>query len=143
SDQTLAPSSGFGSFRENIGETVNKGYEFSLSYKVINNPARRIYVTAFANAAHNKNEIRKVSDALKSLNAEQDVRLGTNSPDAYRPATRFEEGQSLTAIWAVQSLGIDPVSGNEIFLTRDGQITNIWNVADQVVVGDALPKLNG
>ena len=33
-----------------------------------------------------------------------------------RPLVRFEEGESLSAIWAVRSLGIDPASGQEIFL---------------------------
>ncbi|MCR6721186.1 MAG: SusC/RagA family TonB-linked outer membrane protein [Chitinophagaceae bacterium] len=143
SDQTTAPSTGFNVYRENIGETVNKGYEVGLSYKVISNSARRTYVTVFANAAHNENRIRKVSDALKSLNEAQDSRLLGNSADASRPVTRFQEGQSLTSIWAVTSLGIDPITGSEIFLTRDGNITHIWNVDDQVVAGDMLPSLNG
>jgi hypothetical protein len=46
-------------------------------------------------------------------------------------------------IWAVQSLGIDPASGNELFLTRDGKITDVYSPLDQVIVGDRTPTLQG
>lgn len=55
----------------------------------------------------------------------------------------FEEGKSLTAIYAVPSAGIDPGTGQEIFITRDGKRTFTWNAADQVVVGDTEPDLRG
>ena len=55
----------------------------------------------------------------------------------------FEEGKSLTAIYAVPSAGIDPGTGQEIFITKDGKRTFTWNSADQVVVGDTEPDLRG
>lgn len=60
-----------------------------------------------------------------------------------KPSTRYAEGQSMDAIWAVKSLGIDPMNGKEVFLSRDGQMVYGWNPNDQVVVGDALPKVSG
>ena len=45
----------------------------------------------------------------------------------------------MNAIWAVRSLGIDPATGDEIFLTKDGETTTEWKAEDQVVCGDAMP----
>ncbi|HET7897721.1 MAG TPA: SusC/RagA family TonB-linked outer membrane protein, partial [Flavisolibacter sp.] len=59
------------------------------------------------------------------------------------PLVRFQEGQSLDAIWAVQSNGIDPATGKEIFVKADGTITDTWDVNDKIVVGNMQPKLFG
>ena len=65
------------------------------------------------------------------------------NPLSTKPYTRFEEGQSTSAIWAVRSLGIDPASGEEMFIDRNGYRTYVWNVNDQVVCGEANPKFQG
>ena len=49
----------------------------------------------------------------------------------------------MTSIWAVRSLGIDPTTGKELFLNRDGSITDTWDASQEVVVGNTEPKLNG
>ena len=56
---------------------------------------------------------------------------------------KYEEGASLTSIFAVRSLGIDPVTGKELFLNRDGSVSNTWNSIQQVRVGDEEPKASG
>ena len=55
----------------------------------------------------------------------------------------FEEGKSLNSIYAVRSAGIDPGTGQEVFMTVDGERTFTWNSADQVVVGNTEPDLKG
>lgn len=146
SDQTLAPSAGFPSYKENVGETRNQGYQVNVNVRAYSNPQRRIYVGVFGNVAHNTNRMRKVSDALKSLNDKEDAILNGNNTDvpaSSAPVTRFAEGQSMSAIWGVRSLGIDPANGKELFLRRDGKQTYTWNAADQVVIGDGQAKYNG
>ena len=49
----------------------------------------------------------------------------------------------MSAIWAVPSLGIDPQSGKEIFVKKDGSVTYQWNAEDQVVCGDTQPEFTG
>lgn len=49
----------------------------------------------------------------------------------------------MTAIWGVRSLGIDPATGNELYLDKSGNVTYTWNADDQVVIGDTNPKLHG
>ena len=39
--------------------------------------------------------------------------------------------------------GYDPQTGREVFLTRDGQLTNLYSSSDQVPVGDTEPKFQG
>ena len=46
-------------------------------------------------------------------------------------------------MFVVRSLGIDPATGNEIFLKRDGTKTFKWDANDKVAVGDTEPKFRG
>ena len=58
-------------------------------------------------------------------------------------SVKYYEGCSMTAIWAVPSLGIDPQTGKEIYRKKDGTVTYTYDVNDQVVCGDTQPKWNG
>ncbi len=149
---SLPPSAGFTSYTENLGQTRNKGFEGKLNYRLIRDTRRNIYLNLFVTALHNQNTIRKISDALTSINEARDKEKqdgGGTNPDlenrgeVSKPSVRYQEGQSLDAIWGVKSLGIDPVTGREVFLTRDGEMTYQWRAEDQVVIGNRLPKLRG
>ena len=148
-DVTLAPSSGFSSFKENLGETVNKGYELTLNYRLFTLPQSRTSVNLFFNVAHNTNKISKISNALKAYNEAQDKAkdeyAGTEERKVAqrKVSTRYEEGQSMTAIWAVRSAGIDPTTGREVFIKKDGTTSFDWSSTDQVVCGDSQPKYQG
>ena len=50
-------------------------------------------------------------------------------------STLFFEGNPQSSIYAVQSLGIDPSTGEEIFIDKDGNQTKTWNAADKVFLG--------
>ena len=55
----------------------------------------------------------------------------------------YEEGESMSAIKAVPSLGIDPTTGQELFMKKDGTITYTWDATDKVICGDSEPKVFG
>ena len=57
--------------------------------------------------------------------------------------TRYYDGGSPTAIWAVRSAGIDPATGQELFIKKDGTYSFTYDVNDEVVLGDTEPKLEG
>ncbi|MGN6421342.1 MAG: SusC/RagA family TonB-linked outer membrane protein [Pseudobacter sp.] len=137
------PSSGFSFYYANLGLVQNKGIELYLTAFVVKNDAKNFYWSFYANMLHNKNRLLKISDALKAQNdkAVSEQTKATNPITA--PVLQYQEGQSISTIYAVRSLGIDPSTGNEIFLTRDGQQTYRWNPMDQVPVGDNQPKVNG
>lgn len=142
-DYSLAPSVGFSSIKDNIGNISNKGYEFTLRYMPFNWVAKQMNLSFIINGSHNKNEIKKISNAMRARN-EQQMKEDPNNPNKLsRPLPRYEEGYSQSMIWAVRSLGIDPITGREVYLTRNGERTSEYNAADQVPVGDTEPKLQG
>jgi TonB-linked SusC/RagA family outer membrane protein len=138
-DITTPPSMGFGSYKDNLGQLLNVGYEFKVNYRCFVNPANRSSLNLFVSGATNKNTIEKISNSLQSLTKVMD----DSSKKVNKPLVRFQEGQSMDAIWAVKSNGIDPATGKEIFVKADGTLTDTWNVNDKVVVGNAQPKLYG
>lgn len=143
---TLPPSTGFNSYMENLGETQNKGIEFSANWNAWRDNTHRAYLNLFFNIVHNKNKITKITDALTQMNKEQEAQLDdvTLSDEVRRnPLTRFEEGQSMSTIWAVRSAGIDPITGREVFIKKDGSQTFDYSVDDLVPCGDSNPDVQG
>lgn len=142
-DYSLAPSIGFSSVKDNIGNISNKGYEFTLRIMPYNNVHQQLNFNFVVNGSHNANKIEKISNAMRSRNQEM-MQPDANNPNKLsRPLPRYEEGYSQSMIWAVRSLGIDPITGREIFLTRNGDRTSVWNAVDMVPVGDTEPDLIG
>lgn len=138
---TIPPSMGFLSYMENLGSTQNKGMELKLNAHLLMDAKNDRRLSAFFSIAKNTNKLKKISNALKSYNDEvnEDIANGKTN----KPQLHYIEGESMSAIWAVRSLGIDPATGDEIFLTKDGEMTTEWRAQDQVVCGDAMPKVTG
>lgn len=132
---TLPTSAGFNSYQENLGNVVNKGFDATLSWRFFRN--KQGYASVNASVGHNTNKVTKINDALKAFNDSQDHEA-TKSP-----VIRYEEGQSMSAIWVVPSLGIDPINGEELYLKKDGTTTYEWSTDDYVVAGDNNPKFHG
>lgn len=130
-------SNGFTTFKANLGRAENRGFDIRVNYRKKITASPDNFISVYVTAGHNKNTLKEISASLIALTRQQD------SISSKLPKVRFEEGQSLNAIWAVRSLGIDPATGGEVFLKKDGTRTYIWDVADQVVAGETLPKLFG
>ncbi|GHE44539.1 SusC/RagA family TonB-linked outer membrane protein [Sphingobacterium griseoflavum] len=139
-DINLAPSTGFNSYKENLGDMENRGIELNANWKVIEKADWTLNLTA--NLVRNQNKIVRISNALKSYNDRVDDAQQESSLMGV-PLLRYNEGQSLDAIYAVPSLGIDPESGREVFLKRDGSLSYTWDARDIDVVGVATPKMEG
>lgn len=135
-DYDLAPSTGFSSQTINAGELQNKGFDVMLNVIAYQNIKKGIYWTISANANHNSNKIRKISDYLRKVNEEA---LASTTA----PIPVLQEGHSTTTLYTVRSLGIDPVTGKEVYLTRDMHPTFTWDSADKVPVGDTNPDVSG
>jgi hypothetical protein len=140
-DYSLPPSTGFATVKENLGKIRNTGLEAKLTYNVWSNPRNRSFLSITAAAVHNKNRILSISDALKSSNEEQDKIA--NDRFNNKPISKYYDGMSMNAIWAVRSLGIDPANGQEIYLDKNGNKTYTYSASDMVVVGDKMPKVSG
>ena len=140
-DVTVPATTDFSTYVANLGETENKGVEAYLNYRVYENLQKGNYINVYVNAAHNKNTLKSISNSLRARNDEQDANMMEEGITT--PSVKYYEGCSMTAIWAVKSLGIDPQTGQEIFVKKDGTITYEYDTADQVVCGDTQPKVNG
>lgn len=66
-----------------------------------------------------------------------------NKDNRSKTLQRYYDGGSPTDIWAVRSVGIDPATGREIFIKKDGTQTFIHDYADEVIVGNTSPKWEG
>lgn len=137
SDINLPSSAGFSSFKSNVGQVENQGFELSANVYVIRNTKRQLYWSVGATMIHNRNEIKKISNYLEYLNS-----LMENEDDV-NPSFMYKEGESINTIYAVKSLGIDPSNGQEIFVKKDGTLTYEWDASDKVACGLSEPKFTG
>lgn len=144
-DRSLPPSSGTTSVKANLGSQTSNGIEFSLWGKIIK--TRDWEWSLSVNGLHSKTTINNISDAMKRMN-EQNASGFTSSDGSTNiasssPLFQYREGESPSAIYAVRSAGIDPATGNEIFIKKDGSYTYKYDSNDQVSCGDTNPTLQG
>lgn len=132
---TTPGSVGVKSVAMNTGQQLTKGLEATIRVSPIYNPNAGINWTISLNASTYKAWYDKIGNSLSALNKEgQTSSVGT---------TRYYDGGSPTAIWAVRSAGIDPATGQELFIKKDGSYSFSYDVNDEVVVGDTRPKVEG
>ena len=136
-DITLPPSLGFESYKENFGEMENRGWSLNFRTQVIRNREKQIFWSLAFGTSDSKNKIKKISDKLGSLNDKN------NKNETKKPVPLYEEGESMDALKAVPSLGIDPETGKEVFRKKDGTLTTIWDYNDKIVCGTTDPKFRG
>ena len=136
-----------------MGEVENRGWEFSVKYKVLE--TKEWGVDVFVNGAHNKGTIKKISDSTREYNDRVNEHFNTtalSTGSGYhnkfgvavgKPVLKYEEGGSLTAIYGMQSLGISPATGDELYLDLYGNPTFTWSGDHQRIIGNSEPDLQG
>ena len=136
-DKAYAPSTGVTSATSNLGEMQNKGFEFQLDGYVFrnNNFYWRLGTTGYTN----QNKITKIDKALEEINKQNQE----NASLSLAPLPQYAEGESVTALKLVRSAGIDPATGKEIYIKRDGTLTFEYDPADRVLIGDTEPIYTG
>lgn len=132
---TKAPSVGVASARENLGAIENRGVE--LRTRVVPISTKQLQWSISATYAYNKSKIKQISNALMSKNEENRNATGK------APLPIYEEGGSFTAVKVVPSAGIDPATGREVYIKRDGSYTFDYDARDKVTFGDESPLGQG
>lgn len=140
-DVLVAPSLGFDAYKDNLGQVENKGIEMNLRATVIRDVKRELQWDVFVNVVRNRNHLLKLNDALVAWNKTQDETSVKN--EVKGPMVRYQEEQSIHTIWANESLGIDPVTGDEVFLDQNGQKVSAWSTANYKPLGCEDPKFEG
>lgn len=136
-DKAKAPSTGVTTAKSNLGEMQNRGVEFQLDGYIFrsNDFYWRLATTGYMN----RNKITKINKALEEINKENQE----NADFYLTPLPQYAEGESVTALKLVRSAGIDPATGKEIYIKRNGEYTFEYDPADKVLIGDTEPKYQG
>lgn len=115
----------------NAGNLVVKGIEARVDYTIKQNEDRSFVWKVNATANHYKDQYRNFGGALAALNGEEALN---------KTLIRYADGNSSTAIWAKKSMGIDPLTGREVFFTGEGQYTFDPTKAEVMNVGNTIPN---
>lgn len=138
-DIMLPISHGFETFKGNVGKIKNIGYDLSISTYLIREHAERKMNWSITGKFYRlKNTIVELSPGLKET-VKNLIKTMSTAVTYYR----YIEGHSMDAIYGLRTLGVDPLSGDRLFLTKDGQITFQQDPDDMVYLGDRQPKVSG
>ena len=136
-DKSKAPSTGVTTAKSNLGELQNRGIEFQLDGYIYR--TEDFYWRLATTGYMNRNKITKINSALEEINKENQE----NADFYLTPLPQYAEGESVTALKLVRSAGIDPATGKEVYIKRNGELTFEYDPADKVLIGDTEPKYNG
>lgn len=136
-DKAKAPSTGVTTAKSNLGEMQNRGIEFQLDGYVFRTDD--FYWRLATTGYMNRNKITKINKALEEINKEN----LENADFFLTPLPQYAEGESTTALKLVRSAGIDPATGREIYIKRNGEYTFEYDPADKVLIGDTEPRYTG
>lgn len=138
----IVPSTGFTTYEENLGNMRDKGEEVYLTWNAFK--TSNLNINIVANFARNDNAVLHIADALKAYNASVDA-YQSNAANGVQatPLLRYAEGQSIKTIYGVKSEGIDPETGKEIYVKKDGTLTFVYDIKDTQPIGNYEPKGEG
>jgi TonB-linked SusC/RagA family outer membrane protein len=137
------PSSGVSKYPVNLGYVNNKGLEFSVGYYLIRDLKNQISLNLRLTGSAYTSTYGGFEAALNQLNDAFKTDTDTDPKRNKNSLVMYQDGASPSALWAVRSLGIDPSTGTEIFLTKDGVPTTTFNIDDRVNLADRNPKIRG
>lgn len=129
----LPASVGTALYTTNIGQQSSKGYNFLISYSPIFRPKEQITWSFNFSGKHERARYEEIGNKLDVM----------NKLNQSRNLDRYYDYGSPTALWAVRSHGIDPSTGRELFIKKDGSLTYDYDYDDEVVVGDSRADLDG
>lgn len=138
-DVSIPTSTGFSSVKDNLGLVRNYGFELQGNVTAWQN--RNGFVNIFGSIAYNKNRIIHLSESMKSYN--DAIKKAAAAAGNSKPVLMYEDGQSMNTIWAVPSAGIDPMTGEEIYIKKDGSLTYTYDANDMVACGVSDPLYRG
>jgi TonB-dependent starch-binding outer membrane protein SusC len=161
----IAPSLGvpgtgtaFGTISRNIGAMYNRGFEFGLNFKAIENENFSWNINA--NLTLIKNEVTSVPDG-------NDILGGTFTDVNINPNLIIREGESINSIFGFRYWGVNPANGNPVYYKADGSLVQgnlptqnyrVFNpnnpsdistpsslslTSDRVILGQSLPTYFG
>ncbi len=135
-DAYLPISHGYTTYKSNMGTIRNTGWDLSLNINVLRLREQDITWALRFGAYSNKNILVKLSDSIKKL-------MESNSNASNKAYYQYREGYSIDELYVLRSAGVDPMTGERLYIGDDGTISNIATNSTPVPVGNRQPKLNG
>lgn len=108
---------------DNIGAMVNRGAELQVSVDVVR--AKDWNWRLNANISYNHNEIAELYG-------------GVNEYELSSTSLRLEVGHPYGEYFLNRYAGVNPANGDALWYTKDGEITNVFNEEDKVMLGKSF-----
>lgn len=121
------------SWYTNMGLQKSSGILGTVRYYILRNLKERLTWSVRGTLRHEDIKLDKLNGVLDDLN-----KVGKNST-----TKRYYDGADPDAIWAVRSAGIDPATGREVFIKKDGTHVYDYNPDDEVIIGNSRAKIEG
>lgn len=115
----------------NAGEVSNKGFDFSVTGRVIE--SRDLNYTTTINGSYMKNKVTKLTAQDPVLYGDPVVK-GTIDP-----VTIVKEGEAIGTFYGYRWAGLN-ADGLDSYYTKDGKITTTPQGDDRVVLGHSMPS---
>lgn len=136
---SIPTSTGFNTVKDNLGLVRNSGVELKANYTPWQN--KDGFVSVYGSFVYTKNRIVNLSESMREYNNRMLTLAEGENQTA--PVLMYQDGLSMNTIWAVPSAGIDPQTGEEIYIKKDGTYTYTYDSSDMIAAGDATPKYRG
>ncbi len=111
---------GFGYYWDNVGEMINVGAELSVMATLVQ--TKNFLWTVNANASYNYNEITELYNGVQEYE-----RSNTN--------TKLVVGHPLGEFYINRYAGVNPINGDALWYTKDGELTTELRDEDKVLIG--------
>lgn len=105
---------------DNVGTMINRGAELSVNADVLR--IKDFTWNLNANVSYNHNEITELYN-------------GINEYEISSTATKLIVGHSVGEFYINRYAGVNPINGDALWYTKDGEITTEYNESDKVMVG--------
>ncbi|WP_293734094.1 TonB-dependent receptor [uncultured Parabacteroides sp.] len=127
-DRPLSRTSGFTSQMQNVGSLRNTGVEFQFDANIIE--TKDIQWNAGINISHNKSKILDLAgDEMIS--------------DADYGALKYIKGEKLFTFYLRDYQGVDPETGNALWMDKNGEVTTRISQARYINAGSPEPTVTG
>lgn len=156
-ETAVASSTGDANFKTNLGNQRTLGINGSVFYTFLQKPEQDLNWTVNFNIRRQKAKLGGIGNSLDNLNKKArgddetasgennntDIETPEDSDFSRTSLKRYYDGADPDALWAVRSGGIDPMSGKEVYIKKNGERTFEYDASDEVVIGIGAPKYEG
>lgn len=129
-DIPISPSQGLGSYFDNVGDLVNKGFEFSANANIFKPVSRGGFSLSLdGNLSLLKNEITSIYESKEVITG----------------STILKVGETVNSWYMRKWAGVDAANGNPLWYVNgvDGETTSDYNKAERAIQGSRIADVYG